>query len=125
MRLLLDTHAFLWWLDDPGLLSDTARVEIANPRNAVFVSAVCIQEIVIKKSINRLTCIEPLLPLIAENRFSSLPITVEHAQAMRDLPLLHKDPFDRQLVAQCQVEALTLVTRDDIIPRYGIPILAA
>ena len=125
MKLLLDTHAFLWWLDDPLLLADGARIEIANPRNAVFVSAVCVQEIVIKQALKRLSCPETVLPLIAANRFSPLPITLEHAQAMRDLPRLHKDPFDRQLVAQSRVEGMMLVTRDPIIADYGIPVLIA
>ena len=66
-RLLLDTHVFLWWLDEPRLLSDPARIEIANPRNAVFVSAVCVQEIVLKQARNRLACPEPILPLIDAN----------------------------------------------------------
>src|SRR5438552_2911613 len=110
MKLLLDTHVFLWWLDEPRLLSDSARVEVANPRNAVFVSSVCIQEIVLKQARNLLTCPEPVLPLIDANRFWPLPIMPEHAQAMRDLPPLHKDPFDRQLVAQCRVESMTLIT---------------
>jgi PIN domain nuclease of toxin-antitoxin system len=125
VRLLLDTHAFLWWLDDPQLLADAARIEIANPRNAVFVSAVCIQEIVLKQARNKLTCPDPILPLIAENRFTPLPITLDHAQAVRDLPPLHKDPFDRQLVAQARVEGMTFVTRDGTLAGYGVPVLAA
>ena len=125
MKLLLDTHVFLWWLDDPLLLADAARIEIANPRNAVFISAVCIQEIVLKRTRNLLDCPDPILPLIAANRFTPLPITLEHAQAMNDLPSLHKDPFDRQLVAQCQIEGMTIVTRDKMLPGYGIPVLVA
>ena len=95
MKLLLDTHVLLWWLEDPPLIAEPVRIEIANPRNAVYVSAVCIQETVIKKQQKRLTCPEPLLPLLDENKFSPLPVTLAHAPALRDLPLLHKDPFDR------------------------------
>jgi PIN domain nuclease of toxin-antitoxin system len=125
MKLLLDTHVVLWWLDNPLLLADAARIEIANSRNAVFVSAICIQEIVLKQARNRLECSDPVLPLVAVNRFSPLPITLDHAQAMRDLPPLHKDPFDRQLVAQAHVEGMTLVTRDAQLAKYGIPVLEA
>jgi PIN domain nuclease of toxin-antitoxin system len=125
MRLLLDTHVLLWWLDDPASLSDAARIEIANPRNAVYVSAASLQEIVIKQAQNKLTCPDPLLPSLEENRFSPLPITLDHALAMGSLPPLHKDPFDRQLLAQCQAERMTLVTRDDTLTKYGVPFLLA
>lgn len=125
MNLLLETHVFLWWLDDPLLLKDVARIEIANPRNAVYVSAVCVQEIVLKQARNRLTCPEPILPQIGANRFTPLPITPDRAQAMRDLLPLHKDPFDRQLVAQSRVEGLNPVTRDEKLAEYGVPVLRA
>ena len=125
MKLLLDTHVLLWWLDDPALLADAARVAIANPRNAVYVSAVSAQEIAIKASLNRLTWPGPLLPLLDANRFSRLPVTLEHALALRSLPLVHKDHFDRQLVAQCLVEKMTLVTRDPVLKQYAAPVLAA
>jgi PIN domain nuclease of toxin-antitoxin system len=123
VKLLLDTHVFLWWIDEPKLLSDLARLEIADPRNAVFVSAVCIQEIVLKQARNRLKCADPILPLVTVNRFTPLPVTLDHAQAMRDLPPLHKDPFDRQLIAQAEVEGMTLVTRDKTLAGYRVPLL--
>ena len=125
MKLLLDTHVFLWWLSDPSLIADASRIEIANPRNAVYVSATSIQEIVIKQAQNRLSCPEPLLPLLDENRFSHLPVTLTHALAIASLPPLHKDPFDRQLVAQCHAEAMTLVSRDRILREYGVSFLLA
>lgn len=125
MKLLLDTHVLLWWLEDPALLADEARVAVANPRNAVYVSASSVQEITIKQARNRLTCPEPLLPLLDENKFSRLPVTLDHALALRALPPLHKDPFDRQLVAQCRCEDLTLVTRDRMQMKYDVPVIAA
>ncbi len=125
MKLLLDTHVLLWWLDDPATIIDAARIEIANPRNAVYVSAVSIQEIVIKQGLKRLSCPEPLLPLLDTNRFSHLPITLAHALAMRSLPPLHKDPFDRQLVAQCHTDGMTLVTRDRKLTEYDVSHLLA
>jgi len=125
MRLLLDTHVLLWWLGDPATLTDVACVEIANPRNAVYVSAASVQEITIKQALNRLTCPEPLLPLLGVNRFAPLPITLDHALALGTLPSLHKDPFDRQLVAQCRCEDMTLVTRDRMLMQYGVQIIPA
>lgn len=125
MKLLLDTHVLLWWLDDPFLLSDAARIEIASARNAVFVSAISVQEIVIKQARGLLTCPQPILPQIVASRFSPLSITLDHAQALLDLPPLHKDPFDRQLVAQAQAESMTLVTRDATLARYAVPVLTA
>ena len=125
MKLLLDTHVLLWWLEDPALIADAARIEIANPRNAVYVSAVSIQEIVIKQQQKRLTCPEPLLPLLDENKFSSLPVMLTHALALGELPPLHKDPFDRQLLAQCRYEQMTLVTRDRTLTKYDVPFVIA
>jgi PIN domain nuclease of toxin-antitoxin system len=125
MKLLLDTHVLLWWLEDPALIAHAARIEIANPRHAVYVSAASIQEIIIKQLQNRLSCPEPLLPLLEVNRFSHLPITLTHALAMRELPRLHKDPFDRQLVAQCRSDAMTLITRDSVLTKYEVSFLLA
>ena len=79
MKLLLDTHVLLWWLDDPAQIAEAARIEIANPRNAAYVSAASIHEIVIKKAQKRLSCPEPLLPLLDVNKFSHLPVTLAHA----------------------------------------------
>jgi PIN domain nuclease of toxin-antitoxin system len=133
MKLLLDTHVLLWWLENPSKIAEPARLEIANPRNAVYVSAVSIQEIIIKQGQNRLSCPDELLPLLDDaNRFSHLPVTLEHALTLRGVPEFHKDPFDRLLLAQCCLEAMTLVTRDRLLMKYGkmladyrIPIMEA
>ena len=125
MKLLLDTHVLLWWLDNPSAIAELARIEIANPRNAAYVSAASIQEIVIKQGQNRLTCPDDLLPLLDDNRFSHLPITLDHALTLRSLPPLHKDPFDRLLLAQCRSEAMTLVTRDKVMTKYDVSFLLA
>lgn len=125
MKLLLDTCVVLWWLDDPATIAEPARIEIANPRNAIYVSAASIQEIVIKQGQNRLSCPDDLLPLLAANKFSHLPITLDHALALRTLPPLHKDPFDRQLLAQCGLEDMTLVTRDRLLTKYDVCFLLA
>jgi PIN domain nuclease of toxin-antitoxin system len=125
VKLLLDTHIYIWWLKDPALLSDDARVAIASPRNFVFVSAVSIVEIAIKQASGKLKVTglpEVHLPAC---RFHELPLTIAHAAALRDLPSIHKDPFDRMLAAQARVEGMTLVTRDQTIRRYDVPCIAA
>ena len=125
MKLLLDTQVLLWWLEDPSTIAEAARIEIANPRNVAYVSAASIQEIVIKQGQNRLSCPDDLLPLLDVNKFSHLPITLEHALRLRLLPPLHKDPFDRVLLAQCRAEDMTLVTRDRVLMKYDSSFLLA
>jgi PIN domain nuclease of toxin-antitoxin system len=125
VKLLLDTHIYLWWLADPHLLADEARVAISNPRNLAFVSAVCIIEIAIKQQKGKLKASEPPESKLEACRFSELPLKIMHASALRALPPLHKDPFDRLLIAQAQVEGLTLVTRDPLIHQYAVPFIAA
>ena len=125
MKLLLDTHVLLWWLEDPSTIAEAARIEIANPRNAAYVSAASVQEIVIKQEQKRLSCPDDLLPLLDVNKFSHLPITLDHALSLRLLPALHKDPFDRILLAQCRAEDMTLVTRDRVLMKYETSFLLA
>ena len=124
MKLLLDTHVLLWWLaDDP--LSRAADEAMRSPRNAVCVSAASAWEIGIKVGLGKLRPPESLSTRLREERFTPLPVTVEHGLRVGELPLLHKDPFDRLLVAQAQLESLTIVTRDPRIARYDVPVLAA
>ena len=125
MRLLLDTHVYLWWLEDPALLSDQARIAIADPRNHVFVSSASIIEIAIKQAIGKLKLDEPPELKLASCRFLELPFTIAHASAFRELPSSHKDPFDRMLAAQARVENLTLVTRDKMMNQYELKLIAA
>jgi len=117
MNLLLDTHALLWWLDDPATLSEEARLAIADSKNMVFVSAASVWEITIKKGLGKLDAPNNLEEVIAENRFSPLPITIAHALAVSQLPRHHNDPFDRTLAAQAKVEGLTLVTTASTLVR--------
>lgn len=125
MNLLLDTHALLWWLADDPQLSQEARSAIADPDNAVFLSAVVVWEIRIKEAIGKLDIPSDFAEVLAGQPFSELPVTVEHANALAGLPALHRDPFDRMLVAQATAERLTVVTRDVDIPRYGIATVTA
>lgn len=120
MRLLLDTHAFLWWVSDWEQIAETTRDAIADPRNEVLVSAVSGWEIAIKKAKGRLTAPDNLAAVVEEKGFGHLPLTFEHAESAAALPSHHRDPFDRMLIAQAQAEGLVLVTRDARIPSYEV-----
>ncbi|MBN1461092.1 MAG: type II toxin-antitoxin system VapC family toxin [Armatimonadetes bacterium] len=118
MRLLLDTHAFLWWrLDDPALGAET-RAALADRGNTVLISAAAAWEIVIKRALGKLEFEGSVSDAIAEDGFEPLPITPAHVDEVAALPDLHRDPFDRMLVAQARCEGLTLVTRDPAILAY-------
>ena len=123
-RLLLDTHALLWVLEDDDALSEPARSAIVDPRNDVFVSSVSVWEISIKRSLGKLKAPEDVLSTIDASGLRELPVTFVHADHAGGLPLHHRDPFDRMLVAQAQVEGLTIVTHDSVIATYGVRTLA-
>ncbi len=124
MQLLLDTHVFLWWWMDAPELSGAVRTLIRDPSTQVFVSAAVAWEIVIKRALGRLEFDGDVHGAIAGEGFESLPIRVEHADAVAKLPPLHGDPFDRIQMAQAQCEGLTLVTHDALIRRYpDVPLL--
>ncbi|MHB8507962.1 MAG: type II toxin-antitoxin system VapC family toxin [Candidatus Dormibacteria bacterium] len=125
MRLLLDTHALLWALADPGKLSAAARAAITDADNEVLVSAATTWEIAIKRALGRLEAPAELEEAIDRTGFQALPITVAHTLVAGALPPLHTDPFDRILVAQAQLEGLTLVTRDTRMAAYAVEVLAA
>ncbi|WP_259331681.1 type II toxin-antitoxin system VapC family toxin [Pseudomonas sp. FW300-N2A2] len=121
----MDTHAFLWWLsDDPSLGAD-ARQMIGEPRNQVLVSAASIWEISIKQAKGMLEAPEDLEALVEDEGFTKLPISLFHGQQAGKLPEIHRDPFDRMLIAQAQAEGLELVTADGIIPQYGVRVVSA
>lgn len=125
MRLLLDSHALLWWLDAGPKLGAAARSAIADPSSEVHVSAVSIAELTIKISSGRLTVDGDLAEHVVLNEFRELPLAIAHGSALRDLPWLHRDPFDRLLIAQARVEDLTLVTSDRAMSGYDVPLMAA
>jgi PIN domain nuclease of toxin-antitoxin system len=125
MKLLLDTHAFLWWLNDDLELGPSARRAIENVDSLVYVSAATAWEIALKRANSKLEAPGEIREWIEESAFSDLPVEVEHAVASADLPWHHKDPFDRLLVAQARIEEMTLVTHDDEIRRYDVAILDA
>lgn len=125
MRLLLDTHALLWWLADDPTLSAEAISAVGEAGNSVYVSAVSAWEIAIKRSIGKLRAPDNLEDQLSAHRFTPLPIQFRHALAVGKLPHHHRDPFDRLLIAQALAEGLTIVTRDIHMPRYGVDIIAA
>lgn len=125
MQLLLDTHALLWWLSKDSTLRPEAEAAIRDGSSIVAVSAASAWEISIKRAIGRLESPTDLKTQLASHRFTPLPITIPHALRAGELPPLHTDPFDRMLVAQAELEGLTVVTRDENIPRYGVQTLPA
>ena len=126
MNLLLDTHVLLWALEDHPSLSLAARSAITDGGNLVFVSAATAWEITIKSALGKLRApTTGYLEELRRHRFTPLDITTEHALAVETLPLHHADPFDRILVAQAQVERLTLVTRDARIRMYPVQTITA
>ncbi len=125
MQLLLDTQAFLWWLNDDRRLGARARAAIAKPENLVLVSAASAWEIAVKRASGRLTAPGDIADWIVRSGFSDLPIEVGHAVASAELPRHHGDPFDRLLVAQAQLERMTLVTADRAVGAYDVRTLDA
>ena len=126
MRLLLDTRVYLWWLaDDAGLLEE-ARRAIADPSALVHVSAASLWEASIKEALGRLELGgSDLAEEITANGFIELPVSASHARAAAHLPEHHRNPFDRMLVAQAQLEGLTLVTSDERLTPDDVPSLCA
>ena len=126
MRLLLDTHAFLWWCGDDARLGDVERQAIRDGANEVFLSAASVWEMALKQVLGRLQVPEPASAAVARLGFEPLPIAFAHAEATISLPPLHRDPFDRLLVAQARAEGLTLVTVDPLVRAYpGVAFLPA
>jgi PIN domain nuclease of toxin-antitoxin system len=124
VRLLLDTHALLWWLADEGLTTQTRDV-IADPANLVMVSAASAWEISIKKALGKLAAPDDLEQQVRAGGFLPLPISIAHALAAGELARHHEDPFDRMLIAQAYAEGLTIVTRDKRFDDYGVALLPA
>ncbi len=124
-RFLLDTHALLWWLTDDPRLGAAARKAIANPQNEVYVSSASGWEVAIKSALGKLRAPHDLQSLVGAQGFTSLSITFDHAEQAGALPPIHRDPFDRMLIAQAQAENLALITSDEQIRRYDVRTLAA
>ncbi|MBN9510440.1 MAG: type II toxin-antitoxin system VapC family toxin [Alphaproteobacteria bacterium] len=124
MRLLLDTHAFLWWLAGDEALSAAARAAIADEGNAVLVSAASAWEITTKHRLGKLPGVAAIIAdldaAVRDQEFAALPISVRHAQLGGALPGPHRDPFDRILIAQAIVDGLVLVSNERAFDAYGV-----
>ena len=123
MNLLLDTHVLIWW-DEGRRLAAEARRAIADA-DSVYVSAASAWEVAIKTGLGRLRPIRRVEQAVDESGFLELPVTFRHAEWVGKLPPHHRDPFDRLLIAQADVEELILVTRDPVFARYGVGVIGA
>ena len=124
MRLLLDTHAFLWWVDDDPQLSPLARQQIADEHNDCLVSLASAWEMAIKAGLGKLKLAMSVQRYVHEhlatNNFQLLPIGLEHVTFVETLPLHHRDPFDRLLIAQAKCDGLVLISADPMFDEYGV-----
>ena len=125
MRLLLDTHALLWWLAGDEALSNTARRAIGDPDNEIFVSAAAAWEIATKYRLGRLPgaaiVAADIASAVASQGFVELPINIRDGQTAGGLPAIHKDPFDRMLIAQAIAADMVIVSNEDLFNAYGVP----
>jgi PIN domain nuclease of toxin-antitoxin system len=123
VRLLLDTHALIWWDEGTGLSPRAVRaIETADQ---VLVSAVSGWEIAIKTALGRLKPQRTVATAVAESGFEELPVLLRHTERLQSLPSVHRDPFDRMLAAQALEEGLVLVSRDPVFKRYGVRLTPA
>ena len=127
MKYLLDTHAFLWFVSEDSRLSSTAKSIIKTRNNEVYFSAASVLEMSIKIRLGRLTIEDDLETFIvkqlAENSFHALSVTIFHSIYTSKLPEIHKDPFDRMIIAQSQVEDMCLISKDKNIKKYKVPVV--
>ncbi len=124
MRLLLDTHVFIWWDSDPDQLSAEARQLCQHAENTLVLSVVSVWEMQIKHQLGKLTLHKPLPTLIQSqqqtNKIEILQVQLAHVYALEDLPSHHKDPFDRLLIAQARAEGLVLLSMDSVFQEYPV-----
>ena len=125
MKVLLDTHMVLWWLADDRRLSTKARRFIADPGNTVIVSAATAWEVALKQALGKLRVEGEFERAVEEQGFDLLPVRFAHAAELRQLPSIHRDPFDRMLVAQAARVGAFIVSRDRAFLAYGVDTLPA
>lgn len=127
MKILLDTHTFIWWADEPDRLSPTARAILTDTANTLLFSMASLWEMQIKISLGKMRLSRPLKEHLArqqiENSLQILPIEPRHLWALETLPDYHKDPFDRLLIAKSMVEDMPLLSRDERVSQYDIKVL--
>jgi len=123
VRLLIDSHALIWWSEASPGLSPAARNAIADPANEVLISIASLWELAIKASSGRLTLPADLETMVASQGFSVLAITFVHLRRLETLPRIHRDPFDRVMIAQALAEGTPIATRDRVFAAYGVQIV--
>ena len=124
MKLLLDTHALLWWLSDDAKLGAKARALIEDPANEIVVSVVSLWEIVVKKRIGKLDAdIEQIADAVQADGFFVISVGTDHLRVLEGLPILHRDPFDHLLIAQAITEGATFMSEDHQIPAYPVNVI--
>ncbi|MBF0266097.1 MAG: type II toxin-antitoxin system VapC family toxin [Gammaproteobacteria bacterium] len=124
-KILIDTHVFLWWISDNKNLGENARKYISNPQNRIYLSSVSSWEISIKKNKGLLEAPDDIASIVNEEGFEELPISIFHGELAGKLESIHKDPFDRMMIAQAKAEAMELLTDDLYIKKYSISIIDA
>ena len=126
-RLLLDTHAFLWWVNDAPEMTAAARSTISDGNNECYLSLASCWEMSIKSSLGKLRLAKPIERFVSEqltaNGFTLLNIELRHTAKVEKLPFYHRDPFDRLLIAQAMTEKMTLITADKAMTEYGVKVL--
>jgi PIN domain nuclease of toxin-antitoxin system len=123
VRVLIDTHIFLWWDRQLRRLSRPLRAAIADEANEIFVSAASIWEIAIKRAAGKLSFRRPIIDAVSELGFEILPVTGNHAEHAGGLPRHHNDPFDRLIIAQAYLEEMVVGTQDRLMRPYGVTTL--
>ena len=123
MRLLIDSHAFLWWRVGSSALGFAARSAIADPANEVLISIAALWELTIKEASGKLTLPDDLETIVADEEFSVLSVSFAHLRSFAVLPRLHRDPFDRMMIAQSLADGIPIATADGVFAAYGVQIV--
>ena len=123
MRLLLDTNSLIWWRNNDSQLRTRAADAVRDPANDIVVSVAALCEIAIKRTLGKLQFSEDFAAMMADEGFQLLPITYAHLQALDALPLHHRDPFDRMMIAQALAEGIPIATADRRFAAYGVQIV--
>jgi PIN domain nuclease of toxin-antitoxin system len=123
LKLLLDTHAALWFLSDDERMGENAKRHLEDDDNRILLSAAVVWEVAIKRSLGKLVVPDEYLSLLLGADVQALPVTIDHAAAVERLPGHHRDPFDRLIVAQAIMEGAAIVSRDDVMRRYGVTLV--
>ena len=123
MKLLLDTHAALWWLSEDERFGEATAVQLTAETNQILLSAVVVWEVAVKRSLGKLETPENFASTLLDAGLQPLPISLDHTAAVEQLPWHHRDPFDRMLVAQASIEGAAVVSHDEALRPYGVTLV--